>query len=777
MRVNIEGRMITSVSILIFMIMATSGIPAVLSVTNPPQTFQANAVWGSPSSPIVASPGSSSLPLYITITNLGPNTVSNFSSVFNPAYPLIPVNGQPSNPQLFVPAIAVGASVTMLGFYGVASNASQGVYNETMGISYFDGLQMVNLVIGVSVAVLGPSLPPQTFQANAVWGSPSSPIVASPGSSSLPLYITITNLGPNTVGNLTAVFQTAYPLIPVNGQSYNLSQSIPLLATGASLPMIGYYSVASNASQGVYNENVSLYYSNGTQMVNQTVGFSVAVLGPSNPNQYSISVTASFWGSQQSPMAVEPGMTDTPFTLYLTNFGTIPAQNVTITLDLSYPFSSSSEFDGTSSSIHVLPPTATLPVTFYLSIASNSPTGVYTLPIEIEYSESGSNYTFNTDVQLPVTTLANLTVQSAYWGSPSSPTLVGPGTGYATLVLNVRNVGDNNAYNTSITIHLAHPFYHHADGLETEETTQLGVIPAGSIMPATFTISVESNISTGEYPMNITLDYNGGIAQNQTVYVPVLGSPDIVVQSYAIQQGNAYPGDSNVALSVYLVNSGNLTANNVKAELLTPPPLSPSYPGSDLTILGTVPPAQPLLVKFFFNVPSSISSPLNLEFPLRISYGDHEYTYYMPLMITGISYFTESTNVTPIDQGSSNVNIPLLITNVGNSTAKSINAQLLLPNEISGTTFTYLGNMVSNASNMATFAIDVSSSAPPSTYYGTLRITWMQDNAPGRQFSQDIPLAFQVHQSLLNLLMNYLYIVVIVIVVIAAVIIVLRRRK
>jgi hypothetical protein len=504
--------------------------------------------------------------------------------------------------------------------------------------------------------------------------------------------------------------------------------------------------------------------------------------------QYSISVTGSVWGSQQLPIMVEPGTVNNPFTVYLTNLGSIPAQNINITLSLSYPFSSSEHSENISNSMLELLPTATLPLTFYLNIAPNSSTGVYPLPLEVEYLQSGVSYAYSTEVQLPVTTSANLTVQNAFWGSPSSPTLVGAGTGYASLILNVKNAGDNTAYNASLTIDLSKPFYYYADGFETDETTRLGVVPAGSMVPAAFTVSVDSNVSIGEYPMNVTLAYNSGIVYNQTVYVPVLGSPNIVEQSYAVQQGNVFPGDINVGLSVYLVNSGNLTANNVQAELLIPSPLSPSAPGSDRMNVGTLPPAQPLSVKFFFNVPNSVSSPLNLEFPLQMSYSGHESTYYLPLTISGMSDFTRSdNNVQNLDQGSSDVSVSLLLTNVGNVTAKDIDAQLLLPNDLSGTTLTFLGNMASKASSLANFALDVSSSAVVGTYHCTLRVTWLQDNGPGRQFSQDIPVAFQVHQSLLSSLesdfteTNLLYVAVLVIVVIAVVIgariIVARRRK
>jgi hypothetical protein len=510
----------------------------------------------------------------------------------------------------------------------------------------------------------------------------------------------------------------------------------------------------------------------------------------SSDPQYSVSVTGSVWGTQQLPITVEPGTMNNPFTVYLTNFGSIPAQtaqNITITLSLQDPFSASGHPGNVSNSMPKLLPTATLPTTFYLDIAPTSNTGIYTLPTYVEYSQNGTSFAFTTSVQLPVTTLADLTVQNAFWGSPSSPALVGPGTSYGSLILNVKNVGDNNAYDTNVTIHLSQPFYYNADGLEIEEMAELGVIPAGSIVPATFTVSVESNVSIGEYPLNVTLYYNDGIVHGQTVQVPVLGSANIVEQSYAVTQGNIYPGDNNVVLNVYLVNSGNLTVNNVQVQLLIPSPLLPAHSGSDRVTLGIMPPGQPMLATFLFNVPSSTSSPLNLDFPLQIKYGSHELMYYLPLTISGISSFTQSANSVPtLDQGSSNVGISLSITNIGNSTAKYVNAQLLLPNQLSGTTFTFLGNVAPKASNLATFALDVSSNAASGTYHSTLRITWLQDDAPGRQFSQDLPVDFQVQQSPLSsvasaLGANSVYIAVIVVVAIVVILgvraIVSRRKK
>jgi hypothetical protein len=134
---------------------------------------------------------------------------------------------------------------------------------------------------------------------------------------------------------------------------------------------------------------------------------------------YYVSITGSTWGSQQSPTVVEPGTLNNLYTIYLPNFDQTPAQNITATLNVSYPFSSSTKSKNVSNNMSMLPSTAVLASMFYLNIASNSSIGVYTLPVNVKYWQSGSNYTFDATVSLPITTLASLTVQGVYWESVS----------------------------------------------------------------------------------------------------------------------------------------------------------------------------------------------------------------------------------------------------------------------------------------------------------------------------------------------------------------------
>jgi hypothetical protein len=500
----------------------------------------------------------------------------------------------------------------------------------------------------------------------------------------------------------------------------------------------------------------------------------------------TVYVAGSTWGSQSSPISVEPGSTNAPFSVYIANPNTASITNVFVTLNLSYPFSSPIRGvteDGVTrvtANTSFISPTGSQPVIFYLNIAANSSDGVYVVPATVNYTLSGVNYTFTASLQMPVTTYADLRAQNAYWGSPAAPSLASSGLRNGNLVLNVQNLGDNTAFNSSITIYPSTPFYYSSPS----ETAYLGVVPAGSVVPAQFTLSIDANTTTGLYPLNVSIRYNNGMVSSQIVSVPVSGAADVIVQGYGVGQPGMFPGNQNVPISIDLMNSGNITANNVRVSLGAQSPIEAAYPGSTSIEIGSMPPGEPIPTTFYVDVSSAASSPLSFKVPVYVYYGGENYTYMIPLEVNSQANFSATYyNNAYLSQGASNTKLALLIQNLGNTTAKSAQAELLLPNELSGTTVDYLGDMQNAASNIATFSIAVSSSAPPGTYYGTLVVTWFQSNAPGSQFTQEIPISFQVHQGIYTIFISWIYdfgwIVIALVAILVAVIIilVLRRRR
>ena len=462
-------------------------------------------------------------------------------------------------------------------------------------------------------------------------------------------------------------------------------------------------------------------------------------------------VAGSAWGTQSSPLAVEPGSTYVPYTVYLSNAGGYPVENATVEVQVAYPFSLS---PGAASELNftLIPPGATVPASFYIDVAPNASDGVYNVTLFVNYTVVGARgaaevYNFTQRLQAPVTLYARPVAYLAYWGTQSSPASAYPGLREGTLTVLIGNSGTGPAYNVSVRASAGYPIE-----LVTDSAV-VGTIPPGAQIPVLLVAGVAPNATTGEYPLNVTIYYNGGLAASSTVEVPVSLAPSISVQSYGIAQGKAFPGDEDVALQVYLINSGNATAQDVSASLLLPAPLAPAYPGSAQEFVGALNPGQPIPLVFRFDVPRSASSPEDLSAVLDVSYAGGRTSFLVPIRISSLANFSvEPYSAPPLAQGASNVKISYLITNVGNVTAKFVSAQLVLPNGLSGNAFTYVGDLSPGQSGLATFSLDVSSGAPAGNYSAILELTWMQSNAPGRQFTQDVPLELQVEEGYLQAL-------------------------
>ncbi|HEU16472.1 MAG TPA: hypothetical protein ENO38_02240 [Nitrososphaeria archaeon] len=488
-------------------------------------------------------------------------------------------------------------------------------------------------------------------------------------------------------------------------------------------------------------------------------------------------LSGSTWGSQSSPMAVEPGSTYVPYTVYLSNAGQYPVENASIELYPTYPLNFS---PGAASEVNftLIPPGATVPAVFYMNVAPGASDGIYNISSFVNYTVVVGNstihstevYNFTQRLQVPVTLYARPVAYLAYWGSQSSPTAY-PGMQHGVLTVVVGNSGTGPAYNASILISVKYPIR-----LVTDNVS-VGTIPPGAQIPVSFIAGVSLNATTGDYPVNVTIHYNDGLTASAVVYAPVSLAPSISVQGYGIAQGNVFPGDNDVVLQVYLVNVGNTTAQDASAVVSLPAPLEPAYPGSTQEVVGMLPPGQPVPLSFRFDVPSSASSPEDLYVPLNVSYEGGSVSFLIPIHISSLANFSsEPYSMSALSQGASNVKISYMITNDGNASAKLVSAQLVLPSGLSGNTFTYVGDLSPGQSSLATFSLDVSSGTPVGDYAAILELTWIQSNAPGRQFTQEIPVEFHVSEGYVQLLESWftsasgIEMLVLVVVVIAAVV-------
>jgi len=341
----------------------------------------------------------------------------------------------------------------------------------------------------MAVSALPVSAQP-SFEATALWGSPQSQLLAAPGSTSLPLYLAVYNLGPVPAQGLSANFTASYPLVPVRGESKSVITKVPLLPAGSDVVLIGYYNVSSSAQVGVYNQSVRVSFLEENVSFTVTVPIEIPILG--NP---LVSLSAYSY----TPSEIYPGYTRAALTAYLVDSGSSPAANVKARLSTSYPVYPA--YNGSNSvTVGYLPVGEPVPVNFALGIV-NTTSGVNTtLYLTVSYN-NGKATTFS--IPFVEGTKANLQVVAIY-----TPTMrVGDGADYVTITL--RNTGSAAALLPVFTLLPSNVFQPSVPSSENPLLAILAVnvtsnsIPAGSETNVTYVIQVSPNIPEGTYPLTI----------------------------------------------------------------------------------------------------------------------------------------------------------------------------------------------------------------------------------------------------------------------------------
>ena len=369
---------------------------------------------------------------------------------------------------------------------------------------------------------------PQSFQAVALWGSQSSPLVASPGSTDLPLSITIVNLGPNSVYNFTAVFYATSPILPVSGESGNLTQFVPVLQAGSSVLLIGYYSVEASIQPGVVSETVRVSYSNGIAHQSRELPVQVPILG-----EPQVSVSAYVY----TPTRIYPGYPLASLQVYLTNTGNAPATGVNVTLGTSPPVSPA--FPGaTNKYVGILPIGTPVTVTFALAIHNGSEPQNTTLPLTVTFNRVQSHvfsipFNENPKAILDVASVSQPTVNVGDSSDPVTFTIANSGGAaaeFTTITLVPSNVFQPSIPSTASPL-LA----------TTYLNSSVGTIQTNDKANATYVISVSSSVPPGTYSVTLLATWRQGGAS--APFIQEISVPIQVHQSYSqkLEQSIANP--------------------------------------------------------------------------------------------------------------------------------------------------------------------------------------------------------------------------------------------
>jgi hypothetical protein len=380
----------------------------------------------------------------------------------------------------------------------------------------------------------------------------------------------------------------------------------------------------------------------------------------------------------------------------------------------------------------------------------------------------------------------NVVVTSVYWGTNSlGGVSVHPGDTNIPLSIVLSNSGDAAARDVSATLVLASPFsyIYNVNGSQNPVAADTVDQSAGDILPGysftlRFALTVASDASAGVHRLTLILDYKTArdllpVEKTLTVDVPVW-TGDVRVQNVLTVPGKVYPGDNQVVVKAWLVNSGTGSTADLQVRLLLEDPFQESSGGSDSFFLGTMQPGQVSEADFHVDISKSAqfgSYNLKLVTASAGSGGQVEIGQ-IPIYVSEKVIF-EVVQFEPkiVHAGDSGISIKITIKNTGTLSADSVRAQLLVGNYFSGTLTDFLGTMQPGESKTAYLTVDVDSKATSQVYKMDLRLDWTQSDS---SLDNTLPVELQVSPAELPL---PLIAVAVVLLALVVVVVVRRRRK
>ncbi len=314
-----------------------------------------------------------------------------------------------------------------------------------------------------------------------VYGNPSIGVNVAPGQNIVPgvpfpAGLTLINYGSGTAYNTTAYINNS-TLVPI-GQDRVVFGNIG--GGGSSTQQIT-FEAAQNVTAGTNFVNITLKYQSGTgQNLSKNVDVPIGIV--LNRPRIALSILSS------SPTQLYTGSNQT-ITMLVQNIGTGTAKNVSLDLlGNNYLFPSSSAthlFIGSLS-----PGNATTEV---FTIDANSSGGSSSsFPIRASYYSSNYLDRYNSTINLPISV-----APSSIFQVESVRSNVTVGSTYKPVTFTVKNTGNENAQQVSLTLQSIYPI------TPADSTAYIDNISAGGTTNVTFYIDVAQNGAPGQYPATI----------------------------------------------------------------------------------------------------------------------------------------------------------------------------------------------------------------------------------------------------------------------------------
>ncbi len=292
--------------------------------------------------------------------------------------------------------------------------------------------------------------------------------------------------------------------------------------------------------------------------------FALALVQPANASG-DYAYLAEITSTSFLPSAIHAGDT-VSLAIDVKNKGaTYSIQELNAGMDLPEQF----EAVETNSSVSEIIPGATKTIIIKFRVKEDTLAGYYNVLLNLEYSRSGETVNQTQNISVPVTaTEKNLDVII-------EPRVINPGK-QTELIFTLKNIGGTPVSNISFSWEEENDL---VLPLGSDNKRYVNTIQAGETVSVSYIVAADPNISTGIYPLNITMtfiDSNGTKTQTSQVGLIVGGGTDFEVSAET----------SSGQLSLSIANIGSNNASSVVVKI--PEQTGINISGSNIQILGNL---------------------------------------------------------------------------------------------------------------------------------------------------------------------------------------------
>jgi len=435
---------------------------------------------------------------------------------------------------------------------------------------------------------------------SAVWGTPTVPVEAGPGSQNIPLTITLQYYYYNTAQGISVTLSLPPGFTDTNGNSVTTAYVANQVPSGAVLPITFNLNIASGQALGSYTFPMTVSWGaitqfNPVQSVSETQNTQATV-------SLKGKVLLQFSAGQS---ALTPGAVN-HLSVVVTNSGTGNASSVDITLMSSAVIS----VLNTSPEISLVRPNSS--VTSYVDIYVAPTLAGSSVPLAIggTYSDAyGNTHQIAASVGMYVRSISSSpgapTPSLGLSGYSYNPALIFPGTIVASLQVVVFNSGATSGSNVSAILLPSSPVYSLTSGSLSQAA---GLLPAGQSAPFTFTLGIQNSTE----PINSTLTLLVTSAGETPVKfsIPFVEQPKADLRVISVSAPAISSGDGADELVLTLRNDGGAAAQLTTFTMQPSYVFEPSTQGSFTTTpnagIGTVSPGKTANLTVIIQVNSNL---------------------------------------------------------------------------------------------------------------------------------------------------------------------------